>query len=235
MVALLEATGLGKRYIGGPMPVEALSGVSFRVAAGEFVAVVGRSGSGKSTLMSIIGLLDRPDTGTYHFNGRDVSNLRDEARSAIRRHEVGFIFQLPMLLPRSTALQNVELPLVYAGIARGERRRRAHEALERVGLAHRLDHRPQQLSGGEQQRVAFARAIVNEPSLILADEPTGSLDSVTAEGILGIFDNLNRDGRTVLVVTHAVDVAAHARRRITLHDGRVIADECDPPMVVDSP
>ncbi|MGE5269799.1 MAG: ABC transporter ATP-binding protein [Thiohalocapsa sp.] len=222
---LVDMSRVSKRFISAGAPVEALREVSLQIEAGEFIAVVGRSGSGKSTLMSLLGLLDRPDGGSYQLHGHDVATLPDDRRSTLRSGEIGFVFQQPMLLPRSTALQNVELPLAYAGVRRRDRRQRALAALERVGLGHRLGHWPNQLSGGEQQRVAIARALVNNPSLILADEPTGALDSVTGESILAIFRELNSEGRTILVVTHAGDVAAHAVRRITLHDGRITGDD----------
>jgi putative ABC transport system ATP-binding protein len=187
--------------------------------------VLGRSGSGKSTLMNLLGLLERPDSGRYELRERDVSKLCEDDRAAIRSTEIGFVFQLPALLPRSTALENVELSLLYAGIRREERLYRANDALDRVGLAHRKHHWPHQLSGGEQQRVAIARAIVNNPALILADEPTGALDSKTGREILSLFENLHRDGRTVIVVTHASDVAERAGRHLTLDDGCIVADD----------
>ena len=221
---LIDITHVRKGFAVGEQPIIALADISMRVDAGEFVAILGRSGSGKSTLMSLLGLLERPDTGRYLLSGRDVQLLDENSRARIRSLEIGFIFQFPALLPRSTAVENVELPLAYAGVTRRERRRRAEVALERVGLAHRLQHGPTQLSGGEQQRVAIARALVNEPVLILADEPTGSLDSATEDGILSMFDQINRDGHTIVVVTHAAEVAARARRRIVIHDGRVLED-----------
>ncbi len=175
-------------------------------------------------MMNLLGLLDRPDCGQYVLKGREVAKLSEDTRAAIRCQDIGFIFQQPALLPRASALENVELPLVYAGVLRPQRRRRAKEALDRVGLAHRADHRPNQLSGGEQQRVVIARAIVNDPALILADEPTGALDSATSDEILSLFDDLHRDGRTIIVVTHAAEVADRARRQITLHDGSIVED-----------
>ncbi len=203
----------------------AVSDISVTIERAEFVAIQGRSGSGKSTLLSLLGLLERPDSGEYRLNGRPVANLTEQTRATIRGRAIGFIFQVPALVPRSTALENVELPLVYAGVRRAERRRRAQDALDRVGLAHRDHHWPNQLSGGEQQRVIIARAIVSNPALILADEPTGALDSGTGDQILSLFENLNRDGRTIVVVTHAAEVANRARRRITLQDGRIIENE----------
>ena len=225
MPALVQTIGLSKCYPSGGGLIRAVRGVSVSIEPGEFVAIRGRSGSGKSTLLSLLGLLDQPNNGRYMLNGRSVANLADSARATIRRHDIGFIFQTPALLPRTTALENVELPLVYAGVSRRKRRSRAEEALNRVGLAHRLHHWPNQLSGGEQQRVVVARAMVNDPSLILADEPTGALDSITSDEILSLFDGLHRDGRTIVVVTHATDVASRARRRITLQDGAVVEDD----------
>jgi putative ABC transport system permease protein len=202
-----------------------LTNISLRIDSGEFLSIVGRSGSGKTTLMSILGLLDRPDTGSYFLNGREVAAIAEDRRAAIRNREIGFVFQAAALLPRSSALENVEMPLAYARVGPRERRRRAEAALDRVGLTDRAHHWPSQLSGGQQQRVAIARALVNDPALILADEPTGALDSKTAESVLSLFDELNRDGRTIVVVTHALDVAQRAPRRITLLDGRIIEDE----------
>jgi putative ABC transport system ATP-binding protein len=221
---LVRAVGLEKHYRSGDSIVSALSGVSVSIEPGEFVAIVGRSGSGKSTLMSLLGLLERPDTGRYALKGREVASLGEDARAAIRSREIGFVFQMSSLLARASALENVELPLAYAGLERAERQRRARSALDRVGLSHRFGHWPHQLSGGEQQRVAIARALVNDPALILADEPTGALDSRTAEGILTLFEDLNKDGRTIVVVTHALEVARRTRRRITLHDGCIVGD-----------
>jgi putative ABC transport system ATP-binding protein len=222
---LVFAEGLSKRYDIGGATIQALADVSFSVAAGELLGVVGRSGSGKSTLMSILGLLDRPDAGRYYLKGHEVANLSEDERAFIRNREIGFVFQTASLLSRSSAIENVEMPLIYAGLASSERRRRARNALERVGLSDRMEHWPQQLSGGEQQRVAIARALVNNPLLILADEPTGALDSKTAESVLSLFEDLNRDGRTIVIVTHAPEVASRVRRRITVLDGRVINDD----------
>lgn len=222
---LVFAEGLSKRYDIGGAAIEALADVSFSVAAGELLGVVGRSGSGKSTLMSILGLLDRPDAGRYYLKGREVANLSEDERASIRNREIGFVFQMASLLSRSSAIENVEMPLIYAGLGSSERRRRARNALERVGLSGRLEHWPQQLSGGEQQRVAIARALVNDPLLILADEPTGALDSKTAESVLSLFEDLNRDGRTIVIVTHAPEVAGRVSRRITLLDGRIMNDD----------
>ncbi len=225
MPPLVRAVGLSKRFPSGGSIIRAVSDVSLSIEQGEFVAMRGRSGSGKSTLMNLLGLLDRPDGGQYALKGREVAKLSEDARAAIRRQEIGFIFQQPALLPRASALENIELPLVYAGVRRPERRRRAEAALDRVGLAERGQHWPNQLSGGEQQRVVIARAIVNDPALILADEPTGALDSATSNQILSLFEDLHRDGRTIIVVTHAADVADRARRRITLHDGSIVEDK----------
>ena len=225
MPPLVRTVGLSKRYSSGETVIAAVCNVSLSIAIGEFVAIRGRSGSGKSTLMNLLGLLDRPDSGEYALKGRDVAQLSEDARATIRSREIGFVFQLPLLLPRATALENVELPLVYASVPRLRRRRTAMDALARVGLADRSHHWPNQLSGGEQQRVVIARAMVNDPAVILADEPTGSLDSSTSEEILSLFDDLHRDGRTLIVVTHATEVAGRAQRRITLHDGRIIDDD----------
>ena len=225
MPPLVRTVGVSRRYSSGEAVIAAVSNVSLSIAVGEFVAIRGRSGSGKSTLMNLLGLLDRPDSGEYALKGRDVAQLSEDARATIRSRDIGFVFQLPALLPRATALENVELPLVYASVPRLRRRRTAMDALARVGLADRSHHWPNQLSGGEQQRVVIARAMVNDPAVILADEPTGSLDSSTSEEILSLFDDLHRDGRTLIVVTHATEVAGRAQRRITLHDGRIIDDD----------
>lgn len=215
-----------KRFLGIRLgSVHAVTDVSLAIEQGEFVAITGRSGSGKSTLMSMLGLLEQPDAGACIFKGHDVRLLSEDTRAMLRGRDIGFVFQIPALLPRSSALENVELPLVYAGIRWAERRRRAAAALARVGLAHRGQHWPNQLSGGEQQRVVIARATVTNPALILADEPTGALDSRTSEGILALFEDFHRDGRTIVVVTHASDVADRAQRRIMLSDGRVVSDD----------
>lgn len=228
MRQLVRTVGLSKHYPSGGSIIHAVSDVSVSIERGEFVAIRGRSGSGKSTLLSLLGLLEQPDRGQYALNDRDVAKLSEETCATIRSREIGFVFQLPALLPRATALENVELPLVYAGVGRSERRRRAQAALDRVGLADRTHHWPNQLSGGEQQRVVIARAVVNDPALILADEPTGALDSGTSDGILSLFEDLHEDGRTILVVTHSAEVADRARRRITLHDGQIVTDEVAP-------
>lgn len=228
MVPLVRIAGIFKTYPSGGTVLRALSSVSLTIMHGELVAIRGRSGSGKSTLMNLLGLLDRPDSGDYLLNGDDVATLGEERRAAIRSRDIGFVFQLPALLPRATALENVELPLVYAGIPAARRRRAAKAALDRVGLAGRGHHWPNQLSGGEQQRVVIARATVNDPALILADEPTGSLDSATSDEILALFEALHREGRTIVVVTHAAEVADRAQRQVTLHDGRIINDTAAP-------
>jgi putative ABC transport system ATP-binding protein len=225
MQPLLQIIGLSKQHSSGGAVISALSNVSLSIAAGEFVAIRGRSGSGKSTLLNLLGLLDRPDSGQYVLKGRDVAKLGEGACATIRSRDIGFVFQLPALLPRATALENVELPLVYASVGRAVRRRTAMNALARVGLADRGHHWPNQLSGGEQQRVVIARAMVNDPAVILADEPTGSLDSSTSEEIMSLFEGLHRDGHTLVVVTHANEVAGRAQRQITLHDGRIVDDD----------
>jgi putative ABC transport system ATP-binding protein len=225
MLPLIQTDGISKHYPSGGAIIRAVSDVSLTIEHGEFVAICGRSGSGKSTLMNILGFLEQPSSGEYAFNGRPAADLSEDARAQIRCRQIGFIFQTPALLPRATAQENVELPLRYAGIGRRERSRRASDALSRVGLATRARHWPNQLSGGEQQRTVIARAIVNDPALILADEPTGALDSATASEILSIFELLHRDGCTIVMVTHAADVAAHALRCIILHDGRIAADD----------
>jgi putative ABC transport system ATP-binding protein len=222
---LVRTLGLTKRYRSGDNVIRAVSGLSLSIESGEFVAIVGRSGSGKSTLMSLLGLLERPDEGQYLLNGREAGHLNEDARARIRSREIGFVFQLPALLARASALENTELPLGYAGVIGPQRHLRAKDALDRVGLSHRREHWPHQLSGGEQQRVAIARAIVNNPALILADEPTGALDSRTSDEILALFKDLHRDGRTIVIVTHATDVANCAQRRITIHDGQILHDD----------
>jgi len=221
---LVRAVNLNKHYRTGGSIIRAVSNISIAIESGEFVAIVGRSGSGKSTLMSLLGLLEKPDTGHYALKGRDTASLGEDARAALRGREIGFVFQMPSLLARSNASENVELPLAYAGIERKERQRIAHAALDRVDLSHRLDHWPHQLSGGEQQRVAIARALVSDPALILADEPTGALDSKNADAILSLFSDLNSDDRTIVVVTHAQEVAQCARRQIILDDGCIVSD-----------
>jgi putative ABC transport system ATP-binding protein len=222
--AVIVTRQLQRDYDMGGEVVHALRGVDLVIRKNEFVAIMGPSGSGKSTLMNLIGCLDSPTSGEYWLNGHRVSELGDDELARIRNKEIGFVFQTFNLLPRATALHNVELPLVYAGLGSRERRELATDALTRVGLGDRMQHRPNELSGGQRQRVAIARALVNRPSILLADEPTGNLDSATSEEILGLFQGLYRDGQTILLVTHESDIAAHARRQVHLKDGRVERD-----------
>ena len=222
---LIDLHEVRRTYHIGGTEVRALDGLSLEVGAGEYLAIMGSSGSGKSTLMNILGCLDTPSAGSYRLAGTAVETLDDDALAAIRNRQIGFVFQSFNLLPRATALRNVELPLVYAQVSREERQQRAREALARVGLEHRLDHRPNELSGGQAQRVAVARALVNRPSILLADEPTGNLDSVTSGEIMALFDQLSAEGTTVILVTHEPDIATHARRRIQLRDGRIVAED----------
>ncbi len=216
---------LTREYDMGSELVRALKGVSLQIRRNEYVAVMGPSGSGKSTLMNLIGCLDTPTGGEYWLNGHQVSSLDDDDLARIRNKEIGFVFQTFNLLPRATALHNVELPLIYAGVATRTRRTRAERALSRVGLADRMHHKPNELSGGQRQRVAIARALVNEPSILLADEPTGNLDSGTSAEIMQVFADLHGQGQTVVMVTHEADIAAHAARVVTLRDGLVAADQ----------
>jgi putative ABC transport system ATP-binding protein len=222
---LIEMHDLVKDYKRDAETVRALDEVDLDIHQGEFLAVMGPSGSGKSTLMNLIGCLDTPSQGYYRLNGRDVGRLADDDLAAIRNHEIGFVFQTFNLLARATAARNVELPLLYAGLPTVERRKRVAEALEAVGLSDRSQHKPSQLSGGQRQRVAIARALVNRPSIILADEPTGNLDSRTGAEILGVFDALHASGNTIVMVTHDDDVAHHARRIVRLRDGKIESDE----------
>ena len=221
---LIRTEGLTRRYRMGRETIEALRGVSVEVRHGEYAAIMGPSGSGKSTLMNIVGCLDTPDEGRYWLNGVLVSEMRDSQLAHVRNREIGFIFQTFALLPRATALQNVELPLVYAKLPRRERLKRAAEALERVGLAGRARHRPGELSGGQRQRVAIARALVTNPSLLLADEPTGNLDTATGAEILRLFEDLHGAGHTVIIVPHDAAIASRARRVLRVLDGRIVGD-----------
>ena len=225
MIALRNIT---RRYRMGDEEVMALAGVDLDIGRNEYVALVGPSGSGKSTLMNIIGCLDTPTTGSYLLNGRDTAQLGEIELAGVRNREIGFVFQSFHLLPRMTVLQNVMQPLVYRGMPAAERKRRAVEALDKVGLGNRQGHRPNELSGGQRQRVAVARALVGEPSLLLADEPTGNLDSRTSREIMALFDALHDQGQTVLVVTHEPDIAAHCRRTVRIGDGRVVSDVANP-------
>jgi putative ABC transport system ATP-binding protein len=221
---LIRTEGLVRSYRMGRQTIEALRAVDLVIGRGEYAAITGPSGSGKSTLMNILGCLDTPDAGRYWLNGQLVSEMRDSRLAHVRNREIGFVFQSFALLPRATALQNVELPLLYAGVHRRDRARRAAEALARVGLGERAKHRPAELSGGQRQRVAIARALVTQPSLLLADEPTGNLDTATGEEILALFDELHGAGNTVVVVTHEADVAARAQRMLRMLDGRIVGD-----------
>ena len=223
-MSLIALQGIEKVYDMGAEKVRALAGVDLSVEKGEYLAIMGSSGSGKSTLMNLIGCLDTPTAGTYRLNEQAVESMNDLELAGIRNREIGFVFQTFNLLARTSALQNVELPLIYAGATRRERRERAEAALGRVGLADRMNHQPNELSGGQRQRVAIARALVNRPSILLADEPTGNLDSATSEEIMRLFADLHAGGNTVILVTHEPDIAAHARRRVTLKDGRVVSD-----------
>ncbi|GAA4366844.1 ABC transporter ATP-binding protein [Nocardioides caricicola] len=220
---IIELAGIRKTYRSGSMEFEALCGIDVGIDEGEFVAVVGPSGSGKSTLMNILGCLDNPTEGSYHLAGEDVSAMTEAQLAEVRNRRIGFVFQQFNLLASLPAWRNVELPLVYAGVPRSERRDRALRALERVGLGDRVDNRPGELSGGQQQRVAVARALVTEPALILADEPTGNLDSRSTADVLGLLDELHATGRTIVLITHEHDVAARAGRRLTIRDGQVSA------------
>lgn len=224
-MALIELHDVTKVYDSGDVQVRALDGVSLSVEAGEFVAIMGASGSGKSTLMNLIGLLDSPDEGEYWLNGKLVSDMNDRELARLRNKEVGFVFQTFNLLPRANALHNVETPLIYGGIKRAERLRRAEAALGHVGLQDRMNHRPNEMSGGQRQRVALARALVTDPSILLADEPTGNLDSATSLEIMSLLDDLNAAGHTIILVTHERELAEHARRKIVLRDGNIEHDE----------
>ncbi|MBC8647055.1 MAG: ABC transporter ATP-binding protein [Thermoanaerobaculia bacterium] len=221
---LIDIRDITKVYQMGQTQVHALSGVTVGVERGEYLAIMGPSGSGKSTLMNLIGCLDTPTSGSYVLNGREVATMTDDELAAVRNQEIGFVFQTFNLLPRTSALHQVELPLVYSGLARKERRERAARALDAVGLTDRASHHPSELSGGQRQRVAIARALINDPSILLADEPTGNLDSQTGSEIMALFDQLNSRGNTIVLVTHEEDIAAHARRIVRLLDGKVRDD-----------
>lgn len=221
---VIRIEGIKKIYTLGEQTVKALDGVDILIERNEYVAIMGPSGSGKSTLMNILGCLDTPSEGSYFLNGTDVSNIDDNSLSDVRNREIGFIFQSFNLLPRYNAMENVALPLIYSGIPRRERERRAREALESVGLAERMEHKPSELSGGQRQRVAIARALINSPSIILADEPTGNLDTKTSIDIMALFEKIYNGGNTVIIVTHEEDIAKYARRIIRLRDGKIESD-----------
>jgi len=223
MPPIIDLRDVTRTYDLGPVAVQALAGATLTVGEGEFVAVIGPSGSGKSTLMHILGCLDRPTSGSYLLDGAAVDELDDDALAAVRSRTIGFVFQSYNLLPRTTALDNVATPLLYQGVGRRERMERARSALERLGLADRMTHEPSELSGGQQQRVAIARALVTEPRLILADEPTGNLDSASGEDVMRVLDELNEAGRTIVLITHDADVAARATRQVHVRDGRIAA------------
>ena len=222
---VIELSSISKHYEMGQQLIKAVDSLDLSLDYNEYAVFIGSSGSGKSTLMNIIGCLDTPNAGEYWLNGQMVSTMSDDALARVRNKEIGFVFQTFNLLPRATALHNVELPLVYAGVSSDERKRRAKQALEKVQLENRMDHRPNELSGGQRQRVAIARALVNDPSMLLADEPTGNLDSSTSEEIMRVFENLATTGQTVVMVTHEPDIAAHARRVVVLRDGLLSTDE----------
>jgi len=222
---VIRTYALWKTYVMGDQTINAVSGVDIEIKRGEYVAIMGPSGSGKSTLMNLIGCLDTPSRGEYYINGNLVSAMSDDSLAEIRNKEIGFVFQTFNLLPRASSLHNVELPLIYSGVPAGERIERAKRALTQVDLANRMDHKPNELSGGQRQRVAIARALVNNPSILLADEPTGNLDSATGVEIMALFERLYREGNTIIVVTHELDIAQHAHRIIHVRDGKVEKDE----------
>lgn len=230
MSEIIRTAGIRKDYVLGAETVHAVRGVDLLIEREEFVAVMGPSGSGKSTFMNILGCLDTPTAGQYWLNGQLVSELDEDELARVRNREIGFVFQTFNLLPRASCLHNVELPLIYAGVSAKERRERAAEKLELVGLADRMDHKPPEISGGQRQRVAVARALVNEPALLLADEPTGNLDSATSEEIMGVFTDLNRQGQTIVLVTHEHDIAEYAKRQVHLRDGLIEKDFLNEPM-----
>ena len=231
MSGIIEIHDVTKTYeMGAETIVHALAGVSLSIEGGDYVAIMGPSGSGKSTLMNLIGCLDTPSSGSYVLKGREIASMNDDELAQIRNKEIGFIFQTFNLLPRADAVQNVELPLVYSGLARKERRERAEKALDAVGLGTRKHHRPNELSGGQRQRVAIARALVNGPSILLADEPTGNLDSKTGEEILALMDELHRGGNTIILVTHEDELAQHASRVVRLRDGKIVSDVRNHPV-----
>ena len=223
-MGLITTNDLWKTYVMGSEEIHALRGVSINIERGEYVAIMGPSGSGKSTLMNLIGCLDTPSKGSYLLNGKEVASMNDDELARIRNEEIGFVFQTFNLLPRATALHNVELPLVYAGVSAKDRQERAKQALEKVELTQRANHKPNELSGGQRQRVAIARALVNNPSILLADEPTGNLDSKTGVEIMAVFERLHASGNTIVLVTHEADIAAHAHRVIHIRDGQVERD-----------
>jgi len=225
MAALIELVDIARYYTMGDERIAALDGVSFAIERGEMVAIVGSSGSGKSTLLNILGCLDTPSSGEYRLDGSDVQSLSDDDRARVRNRQIGFVFQSFQLLHRATALKNVALPLVYRGVPARERERRAEQALSRVGLAHRMGHRPFQLSGGQRQRTAIARALVTQPSLLLCDEPTGNLDSATTEDIMALFHQLHAEGNTIIIVTHEPEIAERCPRSIRVLDGKVTSDQ----------
>lgn len=233
MISMIQLSDITRTYHLGKQTVEALKGVSFSIEEGEYVAIMGPSGSGKSTMMNIIGCLDSPTSGTYMLNGSDVSSLGDAQLAAVRNKEIGFVFQSFNLLPRTDCLNNVALPLVYAGYSRRERNKKAMEALEKVGLADRSNHKPSELSGGQMQRVAIARALINAPSIVLADEPTGNLDTKTGEEIMSLFEELQSTGHTIILVTHEEDIAEMSHRIIRLRDGELESDENIKELVAD--